>query len=236
MIKVIILGNDIEEEMNNINIEYNLCEKPKDAFLFQLENSEVDSYIINLPNKTKKDIVSIVEKINYLNPLINIYIYSKNPEKYNSIIDNNISIISHKTDFENLREDAQINSRKFNRVPWPLTASFFLKNDIKTLHHGKIISLSAGGCCIKLDKQILLDIDGYLNATLFFKGCKFYSDTQVKRISKNDDGFIEYIGIKFINVSSQTQQILKDIINEKILSELIQTINTGHETDKELWG
>lgn len=237
MIKVILLGNEIEEEVNNKNIEYNLCEQPKDAFLFQLENSEVDSYIINLPNKTENDIESIIEKINYLNPLIKIYLYSKKPEKYESIMNNNnISIISERIDFENLREDAQINSRHFNRVPWPLTATFSLRKDPQILHHGRIISLSAGGCGIKLDKPILLEIDVYINITLFFKGCKFYSDTQVKRISNNDEGFIDHISVQFIKVSTQTEKILKDIINEKILSELIQTIDTGHDTDEELWG
>ena len=209
----------------NMNRSFYKAETQKDAYMYHIEHVNVDSYIIDPVGMTTDQLQSIIEHIQYLNAIITIIIY--NPKlKLTAALQDGKCIKIVKTDDEisqHLQEISKIN-RDSNRVQWPLNVEYWIpenKND--SLKNARVLSLSASGCFIGSDPDRPLKKGDLLAMIFSFNDFDFYSDAKIVRIS-NEPGRTRGIAVEFKDVSHQTQKCIGEIIDEKILFQIMDAI------------
>ena len=65
--------------------------------------------------------------------------------------------------------------------------------------------------------------------TFHFRDFDFYSEGTIVRLKKHNKHTAKGIAVKFDKVSPQTQKCIKEIINEKILAELMETLKPEYD-------
>jgi len=216
--------NPILKRQNSSRVFYR-AESQKDAYLYHIEHVNVDSYIIDPAGMTVEQLKSIVEHIQYLNAIITILIYKPALELPGNLLNEKyIRII--KTDDEishHLKEISKVN-RDSNRVQWPLMSNTgFPDNKKESLKTAKVLSLSSSGCFVGTDPLIPLNKGDFLAMIFSFNDFDFYSDANVVRVSREAEK-TKGIAVEFQNVSKQTQKCIGEIIDEKILSQIMDAI------------
>ncbi len=197
----------------------------KDAFMYHIDHVNVDSYIINPSGMNTGKVKSMIEQIKYLNALITIIIYKPTFE-FPSQFTNDRNVILIKSGHEipsHLNEISNIN-RNSNRVHWPLQVNYWKpENREMTLKKAKVLSVSSSGCFIGTNTQQVYKTDDPVSIIFTFKGFDFYSDGTVVRLEGTETSTTG-MAIAFKEVSHQTQAFITKIIDEKILSDIMKTI------------
>ena len=225
----IVYNKKIQEDfVNRIIFQTN---SQKEAYLYHLEHSNVDSYIINTDGMEPDEIKSMIEHIRYLNAIITILLFK--PEKIVRELAAGIEAIQIIESEENIPESLHLLSninRDSNRVQWPLQEDYWKPGTKdETLKRGSVLSISSSGCFIKTIPALPFEIDDPATMVFSFKFFDFYSEGIIVRLQKKTDGTVEGMAIKFKEVSPQTKKCIQEIINEKLLSEIMNTMNMKHD-------
>lgn len=217
-----MLGNFLNHnivERFEIKRDFYKTLKLSEAFSYHLNNLEIDSYIIDYNSYTLNQVLSLSEHIHDLNSLISILIY--NPDTPGKEALSSLSylfILEKMGDPEAFFNAINKNNRIFNRVEWPLSIEFHRSMDSVIKYQGIVLTLSVGGCYIKLKDSIKDLKSDDIIMTFNFKGFKFLSEGIIKRVEKYED---MGIAVEFQRVSPQTSVFLKQIIDEKILLKIM---------------
>jgi Tfp pilus assembly protein PilZ len=113
--------------------------------------------------------------------------------------------------------------RDANRVEWPVKIIFRNPKDAAKQYNANVLSLSSGGCFIRTD--VKLTEGEPLVMTIQFKEFDFFTEGVVVRRIVSGGFQPEGLAIKFERTSPQTKSCIQNIINEKLLSELMQKLN-----------
>lgn len=199
----------------------------KEAYLFHIENSEVDSYILNCEGMNIVDVKSIIRHIQYLNAIINIILYKAEYGVFESILKNgNIHIADSGDEIINHLNDVSRAGRSSNRIQWPLRVEFWDGSaDGKDREQAIVTSLSSGGCFLKTANSENRSKGDHLSLLFHFRDFDFLAEARIVRMKVQSDGTPEGIALEFIEVSPQTERYIQEIIDEKILSEIMDKIS-----------
>jgi PilZ domain len=209
----------------SMNRSFYKAETQKEAYMYHIEHVNVDSYIVNPTGMNAGQLKSIVEHIQYLNAIITIIIFKPAFELPSGLLNKkNIKIAGNDDEIlEFLKEINQI-LRDSNRVQWPLNVEYWIPDNKKgSLKKARVLSLSSSGCFIGTDPLLPLKKGESLSMIFSFKDFDFYSDGNVVRVSSETDA-TKGIAVEFKDVSSQTQKCIGEIIDEKILSQIMDAI------------
>lgn len=227
MRKTIILGNISESEIGNkIDSKRELYRATQisDSFIYHLNNQEVDSYIIDYNSYSIDKTSKLIEQFLYLNHLINIAIYK--PDALGKTRFNNSEnvYLLYNNEFNSFFNQIDPNNRLFNRVNWPLLAEVRRNSTSSIVYKGMVLSISAGGCFIKLDEEFRVSENEVVIITLRFKQFCFLTEGITRRVKKLRNSTINGIAFEFKDVSTQTSKYIKEIIDEEILSEIMEAV------------
>lgn len=228
MRKTIILGN-IENNKVLRSFEsqrtFFYTENLREAFQYHLDNLEIDSYILDSSSFTLDKLIRLTEQIQFLNSLISVLIYKPDSE---SLLETdkeaNIHILNNDEEFELFFNTIEKNSRSFNRVQWPLQVIFHEEGNRSRKFYGIVLSLSVGGCFIKLDEQVDKFEERNLILTFYFKDFNFLVEGRLNRKEILENGQISALALEFVKISPMTTSYLKEIIDNEILSELMDIV------------
>jgi len=202
-----------------------LAHSRKLAYLYHIENPEVDSYIIYPEGLSPNSLQTMIEHIHYLNALITIIIIKKDLKFDLLPVNNkNIKILTNEDDIPHILKNIPLSQRDANRVNWPLNVEYKKNDSLKVNNFsGIVLSISSSGCFIKINNNSIKTGEK-ISMTFQFKDFDFYSTCSVIRLKMKEENILEGIAVKFSDVSQQTQKCIKKIINEKILFELMNTL------------
>ena len=211
--------------------ELRVVKTTKEAFLFHIENSDVDSYIISPNDKSVEELQTMIDHIHYLNALITIFIFKPDPSIRNYFSDKqHIHVVDKETEIIKTLEKLQPIQRDTNRVQWPLKVQYWKQDDPGMVKHwGIVLSLSSSGCFISTERKLVLEKNDPVAMTFHFKDFDFYSEGSIVRIKIRGGVRIEGIAIGFHDVSPQTKNCIQEIINEKLLGELMETLKPDYD-------
>ncbi len=228
----IVLGlekkNSILENIKGARNFY-LAQSIKDAHLYHIENPDVDSYLIYSKELSIMDLETLIKHIQFLNAIIAILVCQLDDEddKYFAGI-NSIKIIKKDDEIPLILKNLPVSQRDSNRVQWPLKVQYShpAKSKKEERQWGFVLSISSSGCFIRTEKKLNVKTKDSLCMTFHFKNFDFYTEGTIVRLKIRHNSTVDGIAVKFDHVSPQTQNCIKQIINEKILAELMDTLNT----------
>ncbi|MBN2618827.1 MAG: PilZ domain-containing protein [Spirochaetales bacterium] len=221
MITILVDYNETISNLINSKLYYK-ADSIEDSILFNLECNNVDSYIINCNNQ---DITHWIEKIRYLNSYIPIALI--NSDKTNKKEFKNLYILKKAEDYMNFFTKIPDDQRDANRLNWPLKVNFNFDSESSSTSIGLVLSLSITGCYMKISGCENPSEGDICYMDFSFNEYLFYAEGRIVRCDKDGSGFVSGVGLEFVNVSPQTIKILNNIINEKILSEIMSEIGKG---------
>jgi len=194
-------------------------EKESDAFLYHLKHTEVDSYIIEGNGKKVEQLKQDVECIHFLNALVTVIILVKDQQPYVSLKGiPGTALVENKQEIFDFLKDLPENQRRSNRIVWPVAVVFW-KSKERPKFTGKILSLSASGCFIQTDETFELQQE--LNINIRFKEFNLRTEGVVVRVSQSGNRNHKGVAVQFIDVTTHTEHLMEEIINEKILNEIM---------------
>ncbi len=193
--------------------QYEYFASPEQAYLYQLENpDDVDSYLIG-PDTDSESLKKIIRHIVFLNEIIPIFIFGKAVRTgENGTSPGNIKYCDTAADILSGLKSISASRRKYTRVQWPVSVVFHSKNTPAESSRGKIVSISPGGCLIRTEEKAGPASPLVMNIT--FRNFDFLVEGTVVR--HDSKGY----AVQFENITLNTQNVIKNIINEKILVEL----------------
>lgn len=199
--------------------EFHYVDNQKDAYLYHIEEAGIDSYIINCEEHSIVDIKSMIRHIHYLNAIITIILYKAEYGVFEPLLTSgNISMAADKKEIGEILKGISGKSRSSNRIQWPLRAEYWQGSSEKaTRHKTMVTSISSGGCFLKTEVEIK-DVGEHLSLLFHFRNFDFYADGIVVRTGRG-------MALEFKEVSPQTERYIQEIIDEKILSEIMSMIN-----------
>lgn len=200
--------------------------KQKDAYLHHIEQINVDSYVINTTVMNIVQIKSMIRHIHYLNSIISIILYKADFGVFEELMtQGNIHIAQTEDEIINLLNGITAVHRNSNRIQWPLKAGYRIDtNDTENEKNSDVLSISSGGCFLKTDTVPEINKGDRISIVFHFKDFDFYSDGTVVRISKGDKDSTIGMALKFSEVSPQTEKCIQEIIDEKILWEIMHML------------
>ncbi len=200
------------------------ADSESDSHLFHIEHPELDSYIISAEGYSQASLRNLVDHIRYLNSIVTIIVTQggKIDQKAYSPLGNIRFVQDDEEIFKAVKDIPEVH-RDANRVVWPVRITFRTRNEGTIQYQANVLSLSSGGCFIRTDVKIAEEEP--LVMTIQFKDFDFFTEGMVvRRISRG--GFQpEGLAVKFERTSPQTKTCIQNIINEKLLSELMQKLN-----------
>lgn len=197
----------------------------KEVYMYHIDHVDVDSYIIDPKGLTLGQVQSMVEHVRYLNAIITIMIYKPEFDLPSALLNKKyIKIVTNDRDIpKNFKEISTVN-RDSNRVQWPLHVEYWKQdNKEETRKKAKVLSLSSSGCFIQTDPRPSMNAGDQLAMTFNFNNFDFYSKGSLVRIS-NQPEEKQGIAVEFKEVSVQTRKYIREIIDEKILAQIMDTI------------
>ncbi len=197
----------------------------KAAYIYHIDHVNVDSYIIDHSELSAEEMRSTIEHIRYLNAIITIILYRPVSDLPLYLLnDKYIKTAIDDSEISQCLKEISTVSRDSNRVHWPLNVEYWLPEDKKgTIEKAKVLSLSSSGCFIKTAPLPPHKMGDDLAMVFNFNSFDFYSDGNIVRVSNKSDEN-QGIAVEFKEVSKQTQRCIGDIIDEKILTEIMDTI------------
>ncbi len=145
-----------------------LSQSEKTAFLYHIENSDVDSYIL-YPGKDSYNLIDkIIKHIHYLNAMITIIIVTTDSELKKITEKTNIHIISKEYEIAEILTNISKSQRDSNRIQWPLKVTVCKSDDSENnKNEGIVLSISSSGCLIKGDTDIKINKYIFLSKNQF---------------------------------------------------------------------
>jgi len=221
--RTIILGNLSGEAVWRERLPGRIlffASQEKDAYLYQLDNVQVDSYILDMSLKGK-EIEEIGSRIHYLNALVHIYILRERLISAPDSPVDNLSVLDNPGDITKAIKEIPEDQRSFNRAYWPIHSEYWFSDSPRLRYQGIVLSISAGGCFIRTDhSQPERSIMMYIH----FREFRFLVEGEVLRTRTPQEG-APGLAIKFKNISPQTDKFIEEIINEKILTRLMEKMD-----------
>ncbi len=200
-----------------------------EAYLYHIENSRIDSYIIYPGDFSDQDLESMIAHIHYLNEIITIIIYKPEIENTKLFEDKkNVKLVGREEDISGILKTLPEIHRDNSRVRWPLAVNYWETAKPKEKYHAIVLSISSSGCFMQVKEKNDLEIDDMLSMTFSFKDFDFYSEGSIVRLKITENQIIDGVGVKFSHTSPQTKKCIQEIINEKILVELMETLELEH--------
>ncbi len=228
----IVLGlkkkNSILENIKGAR-NFFLAQSIKDAHLYHIENPDVDSYLIYSKELSIMDLETLIKHIQFLNAIITILVCQLDDDDDKYFAGNNsIKIVKKDNEIPPILKNLPVSHRDSNRVQWPLKVQYrHISNSNKEdKQWGFVLSISSSGCYIRTEKKLNLKAKDSISMTFHFKNFDFYTEGTIVRLKIRHNSTVDGIAVKFNHVSPQTQKCIKEIINEKILAELMDTLNT----------
>jgi Tfp pilus assembly protein PilZ len=199
-------------------------ESESDSHLYHIEHPEVDSYIISAKGYDNVSLMNLVDHIRYLNSIVAIIITQNSgiDESFFSAL-GNLSFARKDEEILAAIKDIPEVHRDANRVEWPVKIIFRTRKDPSVQYPANVLSLSSGGCFIRTD--VKLGENEPLVMTIQFKEFDFFTEGLVVRRIASGGFQPEGLAVKFEHTSPQTKTCIQNIINEKLLSELMQKLN-----------
>lgn len=213
-------GNEIFARYQNADRLFYYVKDTHEGILYHLDNPEVDSYIIISSAFTPSALNSAIQHIHYLNTLITIIIWGNEERKKPD--SPNIHLATEDTDISGLLEDIPQCQRGSNRIEWPLRVEIRTPKKNYTIN-SSALSISSGGCFIMLKEAGFVSGDE-VTLTFHFKGFNFFAEGHVVRTVQNK--IPAGVAVQFQKVSPQTQKCIQEIINEKLLAELMHSVKS----------
>lgn len=194
----------------------------REGHLYQIEHPEVDSYIIYPETLSSHELLSMIEHIHYLNSLVTILILRPNHDR-EFISQKNVQVVNQPGDIPGILKNIKGNQRNFNRIQWPVMVEFQQVGNPVEKYRGLVLSISSDGCFIRTKQEI--ETNKSLSMTFHFKEFDFYTEGIVLRQNMQNSNFAFGLAVNFNQTSPQTKKCIQDIINEKILAELMEKLN-----------
>lgn len=200
--------------------EYYYAADRKDAYLNHIESTGVDSYILNCRDRNVAEIKEMIRHIHYLNAIITIILFDGDYGIFEPLVrGSNIHLAKDRREIGEHLKSIDRTGRTSNRIQWPLKAEFWKKSEKgDTREKALVTSISSGGCFLKTEKLSGLEKGSRLTILFHFRNFDFLSEGLIVRLPR--DG----MAMEFRDVSPQTGKYIQEIINEKILSEIMQMI------------
>jgi Tfp pilus assembly protein PilZ len=200
------------------------ADSESDSHLYHIEHPEVDSYIISAREYNNASLRNLVDHIRYLNSIVAIILTNasgidETPFKTMG----NITFVREDDEIADAVKNIPEVHRDANRVEWPVKIIFRNPKDAAKQYNANVLSLSSGGCFIRTD--VKLTEGEPLVMTIQFKEFDFFTEGVVVRRIVSGGFQPEGLAIKFERTSPQTKSCIQNIINEKLLSELMQKLN-----------
>lgn len=210
-----------DHSLNEIskNRELFYTDSQKEAYLYHIEQAGIDSYIINCEDRSIVDIKAMIRHIHYLNAIITIILFKADYGVFQPLLSSgNIFIADDRKDIEAHLNEVSRKGRSSNRIQWPLRAEYWIGNGSdNNREKAMVTSISSGGCFLKTDSDTK-NVGEHLSLLFHFRNFDFYADAIIVRTG-------EGMALEFKEVSPQTERYIQEIIDEKILSEIMQMIN-----------
>lgn len=220
--------NSLFTELEKSRVVF-LARSVKEAHLYHLSHSEVDSYIIYPQKLYSRYLILLIEQILYINAIITIFVCKPEIDSRNIFAENkNVLIVENDDSIPEILDSLSRVSRGANRAKWPLLVEYWRpETDDDLKRTGIVLSISASGCFVHSAGQLEQEVGGELYMTFYFHDFDFFSKGTVVR--QEQDGF----AVCFAEVSTQTELCIQKIINKKILRELMETLKPGINERKE---
>ncbi|MBI9107022.1 MAG: PilZ domain-containing protein [Spirochaetales bacterium] len=193
---------------------FEFFESEQSAYLFHLEQTEVDSYILEDTGNDVRSLIRNVRNIRFLNEMVSIILFGEGsiPDELHQD-EHNITKCSTIEELVLMLEAIPENKRKYNRVRWPVSAWFNGTNSLEGQRDkGMVTSISSGGCMIFSDRMPAAGEALFI--TIIFNDFDFLVEGVILR--QDTRGF----AVQFREISSWTQTIIQRIVDERILIEL----------------
>ena len=213
----IILGKkDIYSELKAENENRNFVNfsTSEEAYFFQLDHpGDIDSYILDYNEFPENQLLKIIRHIRFLNEMVQIVIITGNGFDIDrEQFGDNVKICTSGQEISEELKTITGEARQYSRVKWPVAVVFRESGKPEEKNEGIVISISSGGCLIM--SETVPGDGARLMMTIIFKNFDFLVEGVVVR--RNGRNF----AVKLENISSQTQSLIQEIVNEKILVEL----------------
>lgn len=198
----------------------------KEAYLYHIEQADVDSYILNCSHMTIVEAKAIVRHIHYLNAIMTIVLYKADYGIFESLLKNgNIHIAGNIEQVADLLVEAESKGRSSNRVQWPLKAEYWKgSTEGEERDLAMVTSISSSGCFLKTEKKQSAQKGDHMSLLFHFRDFDFLADGNVVRLVPEASGATAGMALEFREVSPQTERYIQEIIDEKILSEIMHMI------------
>lgn len=207
--------------------------KLNDVLIYMINNPDTMLFLydLNSDNEVNKKVMEGIYQLNALLPFIGVATENELVDEDRNIAFNrNYQTIRPLDDFNETLQSVQKNRRQYNRTEWPLSATFYLERDPKHSESGIVLSLSAGGAYVKTTNLGLVG-DSKLLMEIKFKDFKFFVEAYPIRVNRETiQGTSPGFAVEFANVSHATQKYIKSIINDRILSGLLDALNLSHQS------
>ncbi|NPV00166.1 MAG: hypothetical protein HPY53_02175 [Brevinematales bacterium] len=234
MDKIIYLssGDLFKSEIEKVKGGYQIfrARNLRDALIFLINNPEVGAIIYTVASSSLID-KKTMEVFFHLNPLFPVIIAQKETGKYdqNQLLEwnKNIILLGNIDELDNVLQSTQKNRRKYNRVDWPLFATFYKNINSSTTETGKILSLSAGGSYIQTTNFDMVDLNQPVYMEIHFRDFKFFVESTVVRINRtlSSESLPPGFAVRFDNVSIATQTYINHIINDHLMMTLFKELD-----------
>jgi len=217
---------DPDPETLHMDREFFIAPNQKEAYLHHIEHSDVDSYIINCTSLSIVDLKAIIRHIQYLNAIISIILYKGDYGIFQSLLkEGHIYLASNPKEAASHLRETDKKSRTSNRIQWPLHAEYWPISDRESKREPVMVtSISSGGCFLKCDDLDERKSGEGLSVLFHFRNFDFYADGSIVRINRDSDKSAKGLAVAFRQVSPQTEKYIQEIIDEKILSEIMDMI------------
>lgn len=229
MRETIVIGHKQREEIffslgNERNFYF--ADSEKSAYLHHLENPDVDSYLLDFSLGDEAILASIIERIHYLNALVNVLISVKKEGMYRRLEKlPSVRVLSDPQHILDHFKDLPVNKRKYNRVYWPVEVRFKTVEKPRQRGKGNLLSISSGGCFVRTDE--IFEKEALLELYIFFKDFNFQTQGKVVRLQSGGAPDQQGIALEFQGVSLQTSRCIQSIIDERILNSIMKKMSVG---------
>ncbi len=194
------------------------------AHLYHIENPEVDSYIIYSDRFSLNTIHTLIEHVHYLNSIITIVLcHSGNLERSDFKTEKNLVLIENEDELPSILNDIPDIQRNSNRTEWPVKVKYWKTSTPAEKHKANVLSISSGGCFIRTSEPTSMNES--LLMLISFKEFDFYTEGTVVRTNRSGMFQPDGIAVQFRNTSPQTKHCIQQIIDERILSDLMSKLN-----------
>ncbi len=211
-------------QVNREERELYFADSESDAFIYHIEHPAADSYMVYSQGLSPSEIRLIIQHIHYLDPMIPVLIVGAAAFDSSEFRNNkNIYLVEKNQEISAVLKDLPENHRSGNRAEWPVNVDYSIQKEPGIKHGGIILSISSTGCFARTKN--VPENGETLELTIRFRDFNFFTEGVVVRINMGKNLQPDGFAAEFHNTSLQTKKCIQDIINEKILSGLMDKLN-----------